>query len=246
MSQEGYIDRHMQELFDTLILGEQGFAEVMFELSNLPTDDDFVFDNLSQRAFVYMYIAQFIAQANNVENLNMYECADDLRNLYNYCLTDDNEADLVLWGVNDDLKNRIANANDTVWAMFAEGEPYSELQNYEDVRMLMIAGAAIVDYYNGNAENSRIKNMIYTCQEIEDKFMGDIGKRLLAVSMWVNDDEFKSKYQQYKGNIVLKFIDDYLKRRENYRNNGLCQNCGGVFTGVFRKVCSQCGIEKDY
>ena len=130
--------------------------------------------------------------------------------------------------------------------MFAEGEPYSELQNYEDVRMLMIAGAAIVDYYNGNAENSRVKNMIYTCQEIEDKFMGDIGKRLLAVSMWVNDDEFKSKYQQYKGNIVLKFIDDYLKRRENYRNNGLCQNCGGVFTGVFRKVCSQCGIDKDY
>ena len=214
MSQEGYIDRHMQELFDTLILGEQIFVEAMFELSNLPTDDDFVFDNLSQRAFVYMYIAQFAALASNIEDeVNFYECAESLMNLYNYCLSEDNEADLILWGVNDELKMRIENANDTVWGMFADGRPYDELQKYEDVRMIMIAGSALIDYYNGNTENERIKSMIYTCQDIEERFMGDIGKRLLAVALWFNSDEFRIAYQNYKGNSMIDFINDYLKRR---------------------------------
>ena len=31
-----------------------------------------------------------------------------------------------------------------------------------------------------------------------------------------------------------------------YREKGLCQHCGGMFNGLFKKKCSKCGKEKDY
>lgn len=60
----------------------------------------------------------------------------------------------------------------------------------------------------------------------------------------------------HEENIKLKEKKDIeikkLKEKEkndkmlNYRNNNLCQYCGGEFKGLFRKVCSQCGKKKDY
>ena len=35
-------------------------------------------------------------------------------------------------------------------------------------------------------------------------------------------------------------------KQAHYRKQGLCQYCGGKFTGVFTKKCSQCGKPKDY
>ena len=33
---------------------------------------------------------------------------------------------------------------------------------------------------------------------------------------------------------------------KEYRENGVCQHCGGKFKGLFVKTCSSCGMKKDY
>ena len=37
-----------------------------------------------------------------------------------------------------------------------------------------------------------------------------------------------------------------IKKKEKYREAGLCQYCGGKFKGFFIKTCSACGKKKDY
>ena len=41
-------------------------------------------------------------------------------------------------------------------------------------------------------------------------------------------------------------IPEARQKRIDYRSQGLCQYCGGMFKGVFTKTCSNCGKEKDY
>lgn len=33
---------------------------------------------------------------------------------------------------------------------------------------------------------------------------------------------------------------------KEYRENGVCQHCGGKFKELFVKTCSSCGMKKDY
>ncbi len=35
-------------------------------------------------------------------------------------------------------------------------------------------------------------------------------------------------------------------RRSQYRQDGVCQYCGGKFKGIFRRTCTRCGKRKDY
>ena len=40
--------------------------------------------------------------------------------------------------------------------------------------------------------------------------------------------------------------DKLLEQQAEWRAKGLCQHCGGYFKGFFKKICSKCGIKKDY
>ncbi len=48
--------------------------------------------------------------------------------------------------------------------------------------------------------------------------------------------------------MLLKAIEeDRIEEKARFwRNQGLCQYCGGSFTGIFSKKCSSCGRPKDY
>lgn len=65
-----------------------------------------------------------------------------------------------------------------------------------------------------------------------------------------NPDFCDAEFEFYTtvGDSVDKIIENYKNRvkTENYRNNNLCQHCGGKFKGLFKKVCSKCGKPKDY
>lgn len=64
---------------------------------------------------------------------------------------------------------------------------------------------------------------------------------------------WRTKLEQVmqKAEMILKsdpdfvsFRDTYMKRK--YISQMKCQYCGGSFTGLFSKVCKQCGKPKDY
>ncbi len=57
----------------------------------------------------------------------------------------------------------------------------------------------------------------------------------------INDGAFIGT--PYKDN---KSISNKQSKQVHYRKQGLCQYCGGKFTGVFTKKCSRCGKPKDY
>lgn len=44
----------------------------------------------------------------------------------------------------------------------------------------------------------------------------------------------------------IKKLTALKKKAETFRNQKLCQHCGGAFKGLFTKVCSKCGKPKDY
>ena len=51
------------------------------------------------------------------------------------------------------------------------------------------------------------------------------------------------------GKLPPNFMDVYATTpwlSEYLTGKGLCQHCGGHFKGVFKKVCEQCGLPKDY
>ena len=43
-----------------------------------------------------------------------------------------------------------------------------------------------------------------------------------------------------------RYEQELARRKDYYRNQKLCQHCGGKFKGLFKKVCSNCGRSKDY
>lgn len=53
----------------------------------------------------------------------------------------------------------------------------------------------------------------------------------------------------YKAKIKAEInivIAEQQKRIAEHKSKGLCQHCGGHFSGLFTKKCTICGLEKDY
>ena len=46
--------------------------------------------------------------------------------------------------------------------------------------------------------------------------------------------------------IAQKNLDIVSKQIETEKGLKRCAHCGGTFKGIFKKVCSVCGKEKDY
>ena len=64
------------------------------------------------------------------------------------------------------------------------------------------------------------------------------------VSGWKLFDDFDNLEEERK--IKLEEMSHIEVPREEYRQLGLCQHCGGTFKGFFIKKCTGCGQEKDY
>ena len=56
----------------------------------------------------------------------------------------------------------------------------------------------------------------------------------------------KQKLKEDEKRIAQKKEEDDRKLRQERRNAGLCQHCGGRLKGLFAKKCVSCGKPKDY
>ncbi len=80
-------------------------------------------------------------------------------------------------------------------------------------------------------------------------------KVMLMIAMWFEN------YQGYQGAVQEaltpylqeKVLNDIVERskkqkeqKQAWRAQGLCQYCGGTFTGMLTKKCSKCGKKRDY
>ena len=86
-----------------------------------------------------------------------------------------------------------------------------------------------------------LKDTYAESQHYENSIQGELEK------IW------KSKFQQTlrQGEILLANDPAFMTIRENYqrksyKEQGVCQYCGGRFTGFFKLACSKCGRLKDY
>lgn len=88
-----------------------------------------------------------------------------------------------------------------------------------------------------------------TCEELawnsSDSYFREIQESLAEAWTSKRDEAIK------KGERLLQNDSDFLKIRwdiqsRQYIGMGLCRYCGGSFKGLFKKVCSICGREKDY
>ena len=88
-------------------------------------------------------------------------------------------------------------------------------------------------------------------------YAGDIDEDASVISEWKLFDDFGNLEEEQKGRMPEAHlakeklvIEDKRKREEYqksmYRIEKRCQHCGGTFNGVFKKVCTNCGKEKDY
>ena len=88
----------------------------------------------------------------------------------------------------------------------------------------------------GNTSQMAVSNMndiLYRVgTKVDDNTMG------VRPAIWVSKDLFLTDKE--KEEIALK------KKQQDWKNNGLCQYCGGKFKGLFTKTCSNCGKKKDY
>ncbi len=62
----------------------------------------------------------------------------------------------------------------------------------------------------------------------------------MNVSLFSSYEELLEQEQESKE------IEGRLRQRIQYRNLSQCQHCGGKFKGIFKKVCRNCGKQKDY
>ncbi len=77
-----------------------------------------------------------------------------------------------------------------------------------------------------------------------------LGNQILILESYGKDDDFYRFSFFTMSNIpdidILKETMHHEENKRQYRENKLCQHCGGKFRGVFKKVCSKCGKPKDY
>lgn len=64
---------------------------------------------------------------------------------------------------------------------------------------------------------------------------------------WLNSAEGIKLFQNISTlKQERKEAHEIWDRKRQYKAQGLCQNCGGKFKGLFSKVCTQCENKKDY
>ena len=59
---------------------------------------------------------------------------------------------------------------------------------------------------------------------------------------WMNVLGGSAYYKEYRDNAKK----EELRLREGRKQANLCLYCGGKFKGIFNRICSKCGKEKDY
>ncbi len=71
---------------------------------------------------------------------------------------------------------------------------------------------------------------------------------LLTKKLFNSFDTWENEFESYKISALKNELEEKRIRdlKYNYRNQNLCQYCGGSFKGVFTKKCVNCGKEKDY
>ena len=86
---------------------------------------------------------------------------------------------------------------------------------------------------------------INACEELS--FSSDESVKTELGKVW------KAKLDQTieKASLVLSNDADFIKvyrnyQAQKYKDDDLCQYCGGKFKGLFKPVCSKCGKPKDY
>ncbi len=148
-------------------------------------------------------------------------------------------------------------ANDTNAKMLeAAGYLFLEVKDFNDAR----------DLAEDCFEKAEVASKNATLLEAKQKIKQDntvsliIAKELLEdISGWKDADEqlefcntrieelrlkeIEEKREQEKKVAELK---EKMNKQAQYRENGLCQHCGGKFKGLFTKKCLNCGLPKDY
>jgi len=67
--------------------------------------------------------------------------------------------------------------------------------------------------------------------------------QLESLKGWKDSDQVVMAFRN-KISIITRENDN--RKKELYRSRKLCQHCGGKFKGLFTKVCTNCGVKKDY
>ena len=105
---------------------------------------------------------------------------------------------------------------------------------------LLVSGARTVPLTNKiMADKEELLNLL---KRLEDSIPDDVqqAKRLLDVEEQILAESRKE--------AEAKDAEYLRSRRPVWRRQGRCQYCGGFFKGGLKgvKVCSMCGMEKDY
>lgn len=69
-------------------------------------------------------------------------------------------------------------------------------------------------------------------------------KMLISSSLIIlGNEDFKNRLNAEYEKRAMYSIE---KQKNNFRNSGVCQYCGGEFKGLIKKICSKCRRPKDY
>ena len=109
-------------------------------------------------------------------------------------------------------------------------------------------------YYEGKGVKQDYEKAVYWYTKSAEQGY-DVAQNNLGVC-YKNGQGVKKDYERAiywfekaaeQGNrIAQKNLDIVLKRIEAEKGLKRCSHCGGTFKGIFKKVCSVCGKEKDY
>ena len=121
---------------------------------------------------------------------------------------------------------------------------------------------ALCRYPNDEITPTLKDNILAELDELDD--MMGFANILFSAALWYADYEgyrdlvmatFPAKKAEFEAAEAKKKAEEERianeaankeKQRQTWRAQGVCQYCGGTFTGLIGKKCSKCGKKKDY